>query len=80
VPAAGTPTDLFGMIESYTLTNARLTWRNADEDLSVSLAVTNLFDEYYFVNKFDLTGAGAGLIVGALGRPREWSVTVKKEF
>ena len=34
----------------------------------------------YFVNKFDLVGAGAGFITGALGAPREWSLTMKKEF
>jgi iron complex outermembrane receptor protein len=57
-----------------------LTWRNADEDLDVSLEVTNLFDKYYFVSKFDLTGAGAGAITGQPGRPREWAVSVKKKF
>lgn len=80
VPIAGSPSDQFGTIEAFTLANARLTWRNAGEDLSVALAVTNLFDKYYLVNKFDLTGSGAGFIAGTVGRPREWSLTVKKEF
>lgn len=79
-PAAGSPSALFGQVESYTLANARLTWRNADEDLDISLEVTNLFDKYYFVSKFDLTGAGAGAINGQPGRPREWALTVKKKF
>ena len=35
------------LIESYTLANARLTWRNEGEDLEVSAEVTNLFDKYY---------------------------------
>jgi iron complex outermembrane recepter protein len=42
--------------------------------------VTNLFDKYYFLSKFDLTGAGAGAITGQPGRPREWAVTIKKKF
>lgn len=79
-PAAGSPSDLYGTVPSYTLSNARLTWRNAEEDLSVALEVTNLFDKYYFISKFDLTGAGAGGITGQPGRPREWAVTVKKNF
>ncbi len=79
-PAAGTPSGEFGLIEGYTLANARLTWRNFDKDLSIALGVTNLFDKYYYVNKFDLTGAGAGFITGAVGRPREWSLTAKKSF
>jgi iron complex outermembrane receptor protein len=79
-PAAGSPSATLGQVPSYTLANARLTWRNADEDLDISLEVTNLFDKYYFINKFDLTGAGAGVISGQLGRPQEWAVSVKKKF
>ena len=79
-PVAGTPSALYSTTDSYTLANARLTWRNADKDLDVSLEVTNLFDKYYFLNKFDLTGAGAGTISGMPGRPREWAVSVKKKF
>lgn len=79
-PAPGTPSAQFGETPSYTVANARLTWRNADDDLDISLEVTNLFDNYYFINKFDLTGAGAGLISGQPGRPREWALTVKKKF
>ncbi|WP_082553690.1 TonB-dependent receptor [Altererythrobacter sp. Root672] len=67
-------------IDGYTLANARLTWRNPDEDLEVSLEVTNLFDKYYLLTSFDLTGAGAGLVSGQPGRPREWAVSVKKTF
>jgi iron complex outermembrane receptor protein len=67
-------------IEGYTLANARLTWRNEGEDLEVALEVTNLFDEYYLLTSFDLTGAGAGFVAGQPGRPREWAVTVKKDF
>jgi iron complex outermembrane recepter protein len=67
-------------IEGYTLANARLTWRNADDDLEVALEATNLFDKYYLLTSFDLTGAGAGFVAAQPGRPREWAVTVKKSF
>jgi len=80
VPPAGTPTAIVGDVKPYTLTNARLTWRSPDEDWAVSLAVTNLFDKYYFYSYFDLTGAGAGFIYGSPARPREWSLSVKKTF
>jgi iron complex outermembrane receptor protein len=68
------------LIPGYTLANARLTWRNADEDLEIALEVTNLFDKYYLLTSFDLTGAGAGIVSAQPGRPREWAVTVKKTF
>ncbi|MBL8552492.1 MAG: TonB-dependent receptor [Hyphomonadaceae bacterium] len=66
-------------IDAYTLANARLTWRNAAEDITVSLEGTNLFDEYYFLTKYDLSGA-AGLVKGQPGRPREWAITVRRNF
>jgi len=62
------------------VTNARFTWRNEPRDLDIALEVTNLTDKYYFLSKFDLTGAGAGTITGSPGRPREWAITVKKKF
>lgn len=79
-PAAGSPSALLGQVDGYTLVNARITWRNANKDLDIALAVTNLADKYYFPQKFDLTGAGAGAITGVPGRPREFLVTVKKKF
>jgi iron complex outermembrane receptor protein len=78
--AAGSPSAIYGQVPSYTLANARLTWRNSKKDLDVSLQVTNLFDKYYYLSKFDLTGAGSGTITGSPGRPREWAVTFKKRF
>ena len=62
------------------LANARLTWRNEDDDLEISAEVTNLFDKYYLLTVFDLTLAGTGWATGQPGRPREWALTVKKRF
>jgi len=68
------------LIDGYTLANARLTWRNADEDLDVSLEVTNLFDKYYLLTIYDQTIGGQGYANGQPGKPREWAVSVKKKF
>lgn len=78
--AAGTPSAQFSDTAAYTIANGRLTWRNIKKNLEVSLEVTNMFDKYYFLSKFDLTGAGAGVITGLPGRPREWAVSIKKSF
>jgi iron complex outermembrane receptor protein len=72
--------DSFSVNPAYTLSNARLTWRNDDRDLSVSLEVTNVFDKYYTVNRFDIRSAGVPGVPGQVGRPREWALTVKKDF
>ena len=67
-------------IPSFTTVNARLTWENADKDVAISLEVTNLTDEYYFLSRFNLLGAGAGFDKALPAAPREWAVSVKKKF
>lgn len=66
---------------SITLGNARLTWRNEDEDLAVSLEVQNLFNNYYFLPlRFAAVYSFVGTAYSNVGRPREWGVTVRKTF
>jgi iron complex outermembrane receptor protein len=64
--------------EGYALANGRLTYASPDEDWSVSLQVTNVFDKFYYVNKF--IQAGTYIFTGQPGRPREWAVTVRRRF
>jgi len=64
----------------YTLANARLTYRTPDDLWEVSGEITNLFDKYYFLTAFDLTGAGFGGVSAQPGRPREWVLTLKRSF
>ena len=66
--------------ESYTLVNARLTWRNADEDLSISLEAQNLFNEYYQPFRFAAVYSFTGTAYSQVGRPREYAITVRKTF
>ena len=66
------------LVPGYTIANARLTWRNAGGDLEISAEVTNLFDKYYLLNKFDV--AAAGIASGVPGRPREWALSMTKRF
>lgn len=79
-PPPDSPSALLGATPAYTLVNAFLTWRNAKDDLSVTLEVTNLFDKYYYLGVFDLMAQGNGVISGTVGRPREWAVSIKKSF
>lgn len=75
--AAGGPIEYYS---SVTLANARITWKNANEDLSISAEVSNLFDKYYNPFRFAAVYAFSGTIYSQVGRPREWALTVKKEF
>jgi iron complex outermembrane receptor protein len=62
-------------VDSYTLANARLTYRTPDEDWSISLEATNLFDKFYYLNKF-----ATFYVNGQPGRPREVAVTIRRSF
>lgn len=75
--AAGGPIDYAA---SVTLANARITWKNQKEDLSIAFEVQNLFDKYYTPFRFAAVYAFSGTIYSQVGKPREWAVTVKKEF
>ena len=66
--------------QDYAIANARLTWRNEEEDLSVALEVQNLFDKYYYNSRFDAVWAFSGTVYNNVGRPREWAISVKKTF
>lgn len=68
------------LIESFTIANARLTWRNAGGDLDVSAEVTNLFDTYYLQTVNDQSPGSQGYVIGQPGRPREWAISMKKRF
>lgn len=65
---------------THTLVNARVTWRNANEDIEIAAEVTNLFDKYYFLTHSAGSSLDPSFITGQPGRPREWAVTVKKKF
>ena len=64
---------------AYALVNLRLTYRNEDLGFSVAGAVTNVFDKYYLTTITDQRES-FGFISATVGRPREWSVTLRKEF
>jgi iron complex outermembrane receptor protein len=69
----------FGKQPGYALTNVRLTWRPMDTRWSVSVAGTNVTNETYFTGKFD-GRTGFGYATGTVGQPREWMVTVRRDF
>ena len=75
--AQNAPTNL---IDSYTTVNGRITWRSSAEVWQVALEGTNLTDEYYYVTLFDLSNAAAGYIHGQPSRPREFALSIRRNF
>jgi len=69
------PEELF-VIPAYSLWNAQLTYRAPSRDWSVTLLVTNLADKYYHYQVL----RGAFATSTRVAPPREWMLTVRKEF
>jgi iron complex outermembrane recepter protein len=65
------------LIGGYTILNARFTWQPTKDNWNVALEALNLGGKTYFLNKFDLTGAGGGTVTGTPAPPREIALEVK---
>jgi iron complex outermembrane recepter protein len=66
--------------DAYELLNVRLEWRSPEDKWTVAVGATNVTDEEYFYNKFDLTAFGQPHAEGQPGHPREWYVTLGRNF
>ena len=68
-----------GLVAGRTLANARITWKSMSQDWETAVAVTNLTDHFYYINKV-FGAAPTNITEGQPGAPREWMVTVKRNF
>jgi iron complex outermembrane receptor protein len=66
--------------EAYELLNARLEWASPEDNWRLAIGATNLTDEEYFLNKFDLSAFGQPTVEGQPGRPREWYIQFSRNF
>ena len=71
--------DPYSYQPGYGLMNARLTWRPTGGDWSVSGYVTNLTDKLYYTSKANELNS-FGTATGTVGEPREFGVTVRRNF
>ena len=69
----------FGEVASRGLMNARLTYRTADGSWEAALAATNLFDKFYYNNRYDQV-VQSNNAYGMPGRPREIMISLKRKF
>jgi iron complex outermembrane receptor protein len=69
-----------GCVDGYELVNASILWDSGDQGWQVQLGVTNLTDEDYFLNAFDLVQFGQQTVEKQPGRPQEWYVTLRRFF
>jgi iron complex outermembrane receptor protein len=65
----------------YDLVNARVEWvNNEDREWVVAVGATNLTDKQYWLNIFDLSAFGQPTIEGQPGRPREYFLSLTRNF
>ena len=66
--------------QGYEILNARLEWASPKDTWRVALGITNLSEEEYFLNKFDLSAFGQPTVEGQPGAPREWYLSLTRNF
>ena len=66
--------------EGYELANARVEWASAERSWTTAVGVQNLANKEYYLNKFDLSGFGQPTTEGQPGAPREWYLSVSRNF
>jgi len=69
----------YGEVAARGLMNARITYRTGDGNWEAALAATNLFDKFYYSNRYDQV-AQSNNAYGMPGRPREVMFSVKRRF
>ncbi|HWW63819.1 MAG TPA: TonB-dependent receptor [Sphingomonadaceae bacterium] len=62
-----------------TIANASLRFQAADQKWELIGGVTNLTDKHYYTNAFDIALA-IGTVQNSVGRPREFYVTLRRNF
>ena len=67
-------------ISSRSIANAQLKWDNGEGDWEATVAVTNVFDTFKYLNYFQKDGDIYFAQSGQPTRPREWLLTVKRRF
>jgi len=69
-----------GCAAGYEILNARVEWASPKDTWRIALGATNLADEEFYLNKFDLTAFGQPTLEGQPGAPREWYVQFTRNF
>lgn len=71
--------NLYNRIGGRSVFNGKISYETTNHDWAVSLTATNLFNKFYYaaVNENQVN---YGVVTNVVGRPREWSLSVKRKF
>jgi iron complex outermembrane receptor protein len=68
-----------GLVAGRTLMNGRITWKSASLEWETVAGATNLTNKFYYVNKV-FGAVPTNITEGQPGAPREWFVTLRRNF
>lgn len=74
------PVSKFLAVPAHGILNGRLGWDAPAGGWELAVGVSNLTNERYFYDMFNLAAFGFGTVTGNPAPPREWTFTVKKTF
>jgi iron complex outermembrane receptor protein len=77
---SGTSTKYNYLMPAHSIVNGRITYNNEPLRFSLALGVTNLFNQFSWVNVFDYQGLGYPQTEAQPAHPREWYLTLRKQF
>jgi iron complex outermembrane receptor protein len=69
----------YNLVDARSLFNLRVSYDSADKAWQLSGGVTNLFNRFYYTGKSENV-ANYGVNSGSVGRPREWFVSLRRNF
>ncbi|GFM27559.1 TonB-dependent receptor [Novosphingobium sp. PY1] len=69
----------YNRVAARNLFNLRVTYDSPDKSWQLSAGATNLFDKFYYTGASENV-ANYGVSSGTVGRPREWFVSLRRNF
>ncbi|HEY1961149.1 MAG TPA: TonB-dependent receptor, partial [Rhizomicrobium sp.] len=70
----------FLAVPAHGILNARLAWDPPNGSWEVAVSATNLANKRYFYDMFNLAAFGFGTVTGNPAPPREFFLTIRKNF
>jgi iron complex outermembrane receptor protein len=67
-------------LPSYSLVYARMAWRDKNDRFSVTDEALNLFNDHFYLARFDALFFPTGRAFSMVGRPREFALKAKYNF
>jgi iron complex outermembrane receptor protein len=64
----------------YSIFNGRINYHNQEHDVDLAFGATNLFNKFFWRNKFIYHELGYATLNGQPAPPREWYLSLRKKF